>query len=331
MKVLITGGAGFIGLHLGRALAGRGVSVDLLDNFGRAVRDPSLLDLLNARQVRLLECDLLDAAANARLDVDYDVIFHFAAIIGVVHVLQRPYDVLIQNAELLANAIELARRQRNLSRFVFASTSEVYAGTLAAFGMKVPTPESTPLAVGELSEARTSYMLSKIYGEAMCRHSGLPFTVVRPHNVYGPRMGMSHVVPELLKRAHESADGGRLQVYSAGHRRTFCYVDDAVDMLLRIVVEASDSARNVTFNLGSTDAEVTIADVAQTVIDVVGRKLTIEAMPDTPGSPARRAPEMGLAERLLQYRSRVLLREGVTRTYEWYRRHVFEGGEVTAR
>src|SRR5690606_18212413 len=211
--------------------------------------------------------DLLDGAACAALDHDYDVIVHFAAIIGVTHVLQRPYEVLTHNVRLLENALEAARRQRALSRFVFASTSEVYAGTLAAFSMEIPTPESTPLAVADLSHPRTSYMLSKIYGEAMCRHSGLPFTVVRPHNVYGPRMGMAHVVPELLKRTYEARDGESLLVHSPRHKRTFCYVDDAVDLLVRIF-ETEKTAGTV-LNLGSTDAEVSIAEVARIVIDTV--------------------------------------------------------------
>jgi UDP-glucose 4-epimerase len=329
MKVLITGGAGFIGFHLARAFAARGAVVHLLDNFQRAVHDDDLQDLLLDPRARLLERDLAKPDVEDSIDRDYDMIFHFAAIIGVTHVLQRPYEVLVQNAVLLEHAIAIARRQRALSRLVFASTSEVYAGTLAAFGMQVPTPESTPLTVSDLTQARTSYMLSKIHGEAMCQHSGLPFTIVRPHNVYGPRMGMSHVVPELLQRAHATSDGGKLQVYSTNHRRTFCYIDDAVDLLLRIV--ASDETRNVTLNLGSTDAEVTIEHVARTVIDVVGRKLTIEPMPETPGSPARRAPDMTLAQRLTGYQSSIGLREGVARTYAWYRSHVFEGKGTTAR
>ena len=72
-------------------------------------------------------------------------------------------------------------------------------------------------------------MLSKIYGEALVHQSGLPFTIVRPHNFYGPRMGLSHVVPQLLQRIHEAADGDELVVYSIDHQRTFCFIDDAVE------------------------------------------------------------------------------------------------------
>lgn len=329
MKVLITGGAGFIGFHLARVLLSRGVKVDLLDNFGRAVRDADLDALSGHAQARIIECDLMDPSVPDTLDRDYDVMFHFAAIIGVAHVLQRPYEVLTHNVQLLANAIAAARRQSALGRLVFASTSEVYAGTLSSYGMEVPTPEDTPLVASELAQARSSYMLSKIYGEAMCQHAGIPFTIVRPHNAYGPRMGMSHVVPELLKRAYESADGARLGVYSASHKRTFCYIDDAVEMLLRIV--ETPAAEGATLNLGSTDSEVTIAEVAQAVIEVVGRKLAIDPMPDTPGSPARRAPDMRRAQDMLGYKSTVRLREGIERTFEWYRLKIFQGNGVTAR
>ena len=85
--------------------------------------------------------------------------------------------------------------------FVFASTSEVYAGSLEHFGLPIPTPETAPLGLPDLGRPRTTYMLSKIYGEALCRHAGLPFTILRPHNLYGPRMGMAHVIPELHARA----------------------------------------------------------------------------------------------------------------------------------
>ena len=328
-KILVTGGAGFLGYHLARHLIARGDEVDLLDNFARAVRDPDLEDLLREPAIRLIDRDLLAHDAVADLDRDYEVVFHFAAIVGVTHVLKRPYDVLALNTRLLTNVIDLCHTQRELRRLVFASTSEVYAGTLRTFGLPIPTPEKTPLTVAALEEPRTSYMLSKIYGEALCHHSRLPFTIVRPHNIYGPRMGMVHVVPELLKRAYDTPNGGRMQVYSMNHKRTFCFVTDAVDLLLRV----ADSLRcqGVTLNVGSNDREVTIGELAHLVLEVVGRHLQLEAMPETPGSPARRAPDMALARELTAFASRTDLREGLTRTYEWYRANVFEGSGVTSQ
>ena len=173
-KILITGGAGFIGLHLTEGLLAKGYQVDVLDNFARAVSDPDLERVLKNKDAKLIECDLLDKDAIQKLDKDYFAIFHLAAIIGVVNVLERPYDVLVANTELLVNMLEFAKQQLDLQRFVFASTSEIYAGTLKHFDLAIPTPEDTPLAVTDLSHPRTSYMLSKIYGEERSKCFSVP-------------------------------------------------------------------------------------------------------------------------------------------------------------
>src|SRR5262249_43515107 len=148
-----------------------------------------------------------DPAAVKQLPNDYSLIFHLAAVLGVQNVLDRPYETLRDNVALLDRVVELARRQHALERFVFTSTSEVYAGSLLHLNMPVPTPEDFPLALPALDHPRTSYMLSKVYGEALVVHSGLPFTVLRPHNIYGPRMGLLHVIPQLLEKAHLAKPG----------------------------------------------------------------------------------------------------------------------------
>ena len=328
LKVLVTGGAGFIGYHLARTLAERGDAVDILDNHGRGVRDGALNDLLARPNVRMLEADLCRPGLAEEMDDDYDVIFHLAAIIGVAHVRSRPYEVLSANVAMLETALALARRQKALGRFVFASTSEIYAGTLQAFGIPVPTPETTPLTAGDLAEPRTTYMLSKLYGEALCRFSGVPFTIVRFHNVYGPRMGLSHVIPQLLEKAHGLDDGASLEVASVGHSRSFCYVDDAVEYLIRMATLPACASQ--TFNIGTQTPEVRIGDVAQVILDVIGRANSIAALPETPGSPPRRAPDMTRAIEATGYRSQVDLRSGVQRTYDWYRAHVFGQAAVCA-
>lgn len=327
-KVLITGGAGFIGLHLAARLAGRGLAVDILDNFARGVRDAALAELASRQNVRVLDLDLLDPSILHALDQDYGRIFHLGAIIGVRHVLERPYAVLRDNATMTMAALEIASRQRALGRLVFASTSEVYAGTLRLFDLPIPTPENSPLALTPLAEPRTSYMLSKLHGEAMVLHSGVPCAIVRPHNVYGPRMGMSHVIPELLQRAHDTPDGGELTVYSVSHTRTFCYVEDAAAMLEAIAT--SPDAAGQTFNLGVQAPEISMGQLAALVCETVGKRLTIAPMPATPGSPARRAPETSLLQAACGAMPLTPLEQGLRRTYRWYREHVFSGKEVSA-
>lgn len=315
-RVLITGGAGFIGLHLARRLLAQGREVDLLDNFSRGARDADLEALAAQPGVRLIAADLL-SSDTARLDSDYALIFHFAAIIGVANVEERPLAVLRDNQRMMFAALDLAAKQRALSRFIFTSTSEVYAGTLEHFNLPVPTPESSPLTVTDLARKRSTYMLSKIYGEALCHHSGLPFTILRPHNVYGPRMGMAHVIPELLAKATRTPDGGVLPVYSVDQTRTFCFIDDAVEMIARAAV-AKDCV-NEALNIGASAPEVTIGDVARQIIATVGRKLTIDPRPAPPGSPARRCPDMSKTTRLTGFEAQVALADGIARTHVWYR------------
>lgn len=328
-KVLITGGAGFIGLHLANHLLDHGYHVCLADNFARGVKDDYLNSTLNRENVTISEVDVLELHAVLSLGDDYDVIFHLAAIIGVAHVMERPFNVLYDNIRMLGNMLELAKQQMKLSRFMFPSTSEVYAGTLKYFELPIPTPEAAPLAVTALDEPRTSYMLSKIYGEAMCQQSGIPFTNFRPHNIYGPRMGMSHVIPEQLQKAHEASEGGSVDVYSLEHSRCFCYIDDAVEMLRRMIENNQCSGK--TLNLGTQNPEVTMREVAETCIKTVGKNLLMNEHPATPGSPERRGPDMTITGQLTGYESCVGLQEGISKTYQWYKENIFEGEGATAK
>jgi UDP-glucose 4-epimerase len=328
-KTLIIGGGGFIGAHLAKKLAAADGSVDILDNFSRAVRDPFLGKIEGMNNVGLIDADMLDSTTLSVLDDDYTAIYQFAAIIGVRHVLERPYEVLHKNVLIQANAIELAKRQNKLNRFVFASTSEVYAGSLKHMALHIPTPENVPIALTSLEHPRTSYMLSKIYGEAMCQQSDLPFTIVRPHNVYGPRMGLAHVLPELIKKVRVLPQKGKLEVASVDHHRAFCYIDDGIEILRNLA--SNPKAVGGTFNLGNQEQEVSIGDVARIVLDVTGRKdLSIIPLSETPGSPARRCPDMNKTMNLINSFPFVSLKEGVERTYKWYTENVFSDGGVSA-
>lgn len=328
-KTLIIGGGGFIGAQVARALAVRGDSVDILDDFSRAVRDPFLYEIENMKGVGLIDADILDPATSTLLGSDYTFIYQFAAIVGVRHVLERPYEVLHKNVLIQAKAIELAKQQKKLDRFIFASTSEVYSGSLKHTSMPIPTPEYVPIALTDLESPRTSYMLSKIYGEAMCLQSDLPFTVVRPHNVYGPRMGLVHVLPELIKKVSILPRMGQLEVASIDHCRAFCFIDDAVEIFRRLACHPK--AAGGTFNLGNQEKEVTIGEVARIVLKVSGRTdLEIVPLPETQGSPFRRCPDMTKTINLIGCLPLVSLEEGIQRTYKWYADNILSNKEVSA-
>ena len=324
-SALVTGGCGFIGSHLARRLLDDGWSVDLLDDFSRGVHDADLRALLEHPEVRLVERDLRDPGALDGLG-PYELVFHFAAMLGVANVLERPYETLRDNTALLVSVLEWARGQSSAPRVVFTSTSEVYAGALEEGLLTVPTPETAPIVVPPRERPRTSYMLSKLYGEALCLSSGIPVTIVRPHNFYGPRMGMSHVIPELLGRAHATPDAGSLEVYSVDHRRTFCFIDDAVELVLRAALSPEGEGR--VLNAGAQEPEWTIGEVAEVVCRSVGKRLDIVPLPATPGSPLRRAPDLSEIRALTGYTPAVGLEEGVRRTYEWYRDNIFSSDDV---
>ncbi len=329
MKALITGGAGFIGYHLAQKLLENGYEVVLADNFSRGVRDKYLEELNKNSAISLVSMDILDGSTVLKLGKDFDYIFHLAAIIGVQNVLNHSYDVLKNNVTLLLNLIELGHEQNHLKRFLFASTSEVYAGTLQYYGLELPTPENTPLTVSALNHPRTSYMLSKIYGEALLHQSKLPFTIFRPHNFYGPRMGMSHVIPELLRKAHFNENNGKLEVFSPTHQRTFCYIEDAVEIILRLA--ESEDALGETFNVGNEKPEYTMREVGEIILSVTDRAYQIKEMSDSPGSPIRRCPSMEKTARIADYCGKIGLQEGIKRTYQWYKVNVFDGNEVSAK
>jgi nucleoside-diphosphate-sugar epimerase len=327
-KALITGGAGFIGGHLARRLLGEGYEVVVIDNMSRGVQDETMAELARHEAFSVRIADLRDPSTLDDVGDDFTHVIHFAALLGVQNVIDRPYAVLRENVSMLETMLDLAARQTQLERFVFPSTSEVYVGTQQHFELPIPSPESTPLAVSPLDRPRTSYMLSKIYGEALVHHAGLPFTIVRPHNFYGPRMGLSHVIPQLLQRIHAAADGDEVVVYSIDHRRTFCYIDDAVTYLVRLM--ASPEAEGGTYNIGVQSPEVTMGELAELLVGIVGRDVSIVPGETAPGSPPRRCPDMTLAIGVTGHEPAVTLEDGVRRTWEWYRDRVFEGGGVSA-
>jgi nucleoside-diphosphate-sugar epimerase len=329
LHILITGGAGFIGAHLARRLLGEGARIDLIDDFSRGRLDAELTALAEQPAVRCLERDLLAPGSLEDLGEDYDLVFHLAAIVGVANVMKQPLAVLRRNVELLLGMLDFAARQKRLRRLVFASTSEVHAGSLLHLDLPIPTPETAPVALPDLAQSRSSYLLSKLYGEALCHHAGLPVTVIRPYNIYGPRMGMAHVIPELLQRAERTPDGGAMTVYSTRHRRAFCYVSDAVELIARLAL-AEDALGGV-FNVGNQGEEVAVGQLAELIVAAVGRSVAIEAGPDTPGSPARRCPDMTRTGAVTGYEARVSLPEGLRRTYDWYREQVFQPAGVAAQ
>jgi nucleoside-diphosphate-sugar epimerase len=319
--VLISGGAGFIGLSLARAFAADGATVHVLDNLSRGKNDAELAAFHAQPATELIQLDLAAESTTDKLTTDYDAILHFAAIVGVANVMDRPYETLTLNVALTREVLRLARRQKNLRVFVFASTSEVYAGSLSAGLLQFPTREDSVIALAPLTSARTSYMLSKLYGEAMVCQAGVPYIIVRPHNIYGPRMGTEHVVPELMKRMRAGKPGADMRIYSPRHTRTFCYIDDVVELIKRLT--KSHQAIGNVWNVGTEAPEYSILEVAEIVRRTLGADVNLVLGDETAGSPVRRCPSMARTNALTGYDQRVSLEDGVGRAWRWYAEHFF--------
>jgi len=128
-----------------------------------------------------------------------------------------------------------------------------------------------------------------------------------------------------LKRAHQAPPGGKLRVSSANHKRTFCYIDDAVEFIIRLA--KAPAGLNCSFNIGSSTEEISIARLAQLIVATVGKRLEIAPGTTTPGSVERRQPHLERAIAATGFTSTVSLQEGIQRTYEWYRARGFELAE----
>jgi UDP-glucose 4-epimerase len=322
--ILITGGAGFIGCAIATKLAQNPEnSLTLLDNLSRGRADADFAELLARPNVHFVQGDITLPETFEKLEKNFEYIYHLAAVIGVRNVLENPDKVLFVNATSTLYLYEWAKSLPNLKRILFSSTSEIYAGTLKHFPatFPVPTPETVPLTLDDITSERTTYMLSKMYGESIAfnygRKYGIPTTIVRYHNVFGPRMGFLHVVPEMFIKIREaSRSNTALEVFSPTHTRAFCFIEDAVESTILVTEHAA--TKNEIINIGNQEQEVSIKELVLTIAQALGCEITLSEQPDTPGSPTRRCPDMSKLKAMTGFVPRVSLADGIARTFAWY-------------
>lgn len=315
-RVLITGGSGFVGFHLATALAARGErEITLADNHSRGPRDAEVDELLKNPRVHLLELDLADPASYAKLGTGYDEVYHLAAVIGVRNVLERPWDVVRVNALATVYLLEWFRAG-GAKKFLFSSTSEAYAWTRLFHDLPVPTPEDVPLSLTDVRLPRSSYAGSKIFGELAVAHAcaGLPHVIVRYHNVYGPRMGWQHVVPEIMMRLKQGENP--LRVFSPTHTRAFCYIDDAVRATISCM--ESKEADEGTFNIGNDQEELPVRELVGTIMHTLGCVVPTVEEEAAYDPILRRCPDVSLLRTKLGYEPLVSLSAGLEKTAAWY-------------
>lgn len=327
-KVLVLGGAGFIGTALSRRLIDDGdAELTIADQrIGQRFMQ-AFPDADERARLTLIEDDFAEQLAWERLAKSYDHVYHLAAIVGVNRTLAHPEEVMRVNTALVHNALRWIRDAK-VGRLVFASSSENYAATTDLFSGPIPTPESVPLAIGDIKHPRWTYAVSKMLGEAAFLHSARPLgfeaTVVRYQNAFGPNMGFRHAIPHIIERFIRGENP--MQVYGATQTRAFCYVTDSVDGTVRAMQTAR--ANGEVYHVGN-DVEITMRELTSTIGEVLKFHGELVDAPTYPGSVERRCPDLRKCRDELGYHPRVHWRDGLVDTVKWYRAHFEAGGATT--
>ena len=316
MRVLVTGGAGFVGSHLSELLLARGHEVTVLD-LAPDLKVRHLKDTPGFRMIResVLNRDILEGLVSWA-----DVVYHLAAVVGVEHYVGDPYQVLTVNINGTQDVLAAAFRHGR--KVVFASTSEVYGRNSA-----VPFDEDSDRVLGSTRIDRWCYATSKAAAEHLCfafGRMGLPVVVLRYFNVYGPRLDRMDRGRVITIFMGQLLRGEPLTVIGDGSQtRAFTYVDDAV----RATIEAGlrPEAVGQAINVGS-DEEVSIRDLASRMVRIAGSSSPVVFVPkeavydrgyeDIP----RRVPALMRMHELLGVRAEIPLDEGLGRTIEWFKR-----------
>jgi len=317
MRILITGGAGFLGSHLSDAFIGRGDEVFVLDT-GSIAKVRHLLGHTRFRYVHdsIFNLELLDS-----LIAKTDLIYHLAAVVGVEHYVADPYETLNVNVNGTQNVLKAAYKYNK--RVIFSSTSEVYGRN-----PKVPWREDDDRVLGATTIDRWCYSTSKAVGEHFCfayHKLGLPVTVVRYFNVYGPRLDKVDVGRLFTIFIGQLMRGADLTVVGDGSQtRCFTYVTDAIEATVQAGLNPAADGQAI--NIG-TDRETTVLEFAKLMIELFGpnrSQIKFVSQEAIYGSSyediPRRVPDNTKMRTLLGVTPKIELRDGIKLAMDWFRK-----------
>jgi dTDP-glucose 4,6-dehydratase len=309
-RIVITGAAGFIGSHLSEALLDRGCSVVGIDNL--LTGDTANIAHLATRDFVFIKHDVTN---YINVDGPVDAVLHWASPASPIDYLELPIPTLKVGALGTHKALGLAKAKN--ARFVIASTSEVYGDPL-----EHPQKESYWGNVNPIGP-RGVYDEAKRFAEAMTtayhRYHGLDTKIVRIFNTYGPRMRLrdGRAVPAFMSQALAGED---VTIFGSGQQtRSFCYVTDLVDGIIRLL----NSDLNDPVNIGNPQ-EMTIEEIARLIIRLTGSSSQIVYRPLPEDDPKVRQPDITRARTLLGWEPKVPLEEGLTKTLEYFRKKIAE-------
>jgi UDP-glucuronate decarboxylase len=308
-KILITGGAGFLGSHLAQLYINKGSHVTVLDDLSTGSKS-NLVNISDHPKFKLIEADVRDP-----INVQADIIFNFACPASPVHYQHDPVKTMETNLLGMSNVLKLALA--NNSRVVQASTSEVYGDPHESPQTETYWGNVNPIGI------RSCYDEGKRGAETLCydyrRQHGLDIRVVRIFNTYGPNMAVNdgRVVSNFIVQALTSQ---KISLYGDGKQtRSFCYVQD--------LIKAIDSVANTSYaiespiNIGNPK-EMTIKELAETVVGLIGSDSVIEYLPLPADDPKQRQPDISRARKLLDWEPRISLEDGLKATIEYFKEKV---------
>ncbi|HET6280911.1 MAG TPA: SDR family oxidoreductase [Polyangia bacterium] len=310
-QYLITGGAGFIGSSLARALIARGDRVRIIDNFSSGRRE-NIADLPAAQ---LIEGDILDAADLQRAMEGAEVVFHEAAIPSVPKSMAEPLENHEANATGTLRVLAEARRA-GVRRLVYAASS-------AAYGDDPTLPKLETMTTAPISP----YGASKLAGEHYCRvyavAYGFETVCLRYFNVFGPRQDPASeyaaVIPKFITMA---LAGQQPRIFGDGTQsRDFCFIDNVIEANFKAASAPAADASGRVFNVGC-GTTVDLTQVVALIGDLLGKKLQARHEPERAGDIKHSYADIGAAKRALGYTAAVSFVEGLRRTIEWYKTRV---------
>jgi len=316
-KILIIGGAGFVGMNLAKfLLRNRECELTLADySFTRDESEYFTEEQSNS--INLIKNDFTTPVAFDSLDKDFDFVYMLASVVGVNNTLEHPEQVIKVNTSLIFNCLEWLKTT-SVKRVLFTSTSETYSGATEVLGYPIPTDESVPLCIQDVSDSRFTYAITKILGESAflnyAKKYSFEATIVRYHNAFGPDMGFKHVIPHLVERFMGNEVPFRM--YGHDQTRAFSFIDDTVEGSV-LAMESINGAGEI-FHIGSSQ-EISIEELIKAVGEMMSFTGEYQEAPTYPGSVSRRCPDISKAKRILGYSPRVDWKVGLESTVNWYR------------
>ena len=314
-RVVVLGAAGFIGFHVATyLLKNKKYNLLLVDNFTNSKLDTAFENLIRDSRVDFRNLDLTLQSSYEKLLSENDIVFNCAALNGTQNFYSKPTDVIKNTAISAVLAAEYSSKCR-VQKYVYFGSSESYAGGLELGLISLPTVEKVPLVLPDIENVRWSYGASKTLGEiaTISNHEQykLNFLIIRLHNIYGPRMGIKHVIPDLIQR-FLTLDGG---VYGLEETRSFMYIDDFIKLLMALTFE-SGIDQNCVYNVGSQN-EILIKDLAIKVRDVMKLDFEIYSLGNFSGSVKRRCPDTSKLRSQISF-DETSLDLGISETVKWY-------------